>query len=229
MGETVKKYSICDYYNDCDMLTEKGKPIACEKEATSRLLYGRYIPPNASVLEVGARYGQTTCALPHLLREEGKLTSVEADPRVWGALEANLLRKECRFDRFNLVKGVVGQKPKMIIKSRDPYGTSTQPYDSVRHANPDQVVAPAHPLSTLKGPFDTLCIDCEGCFKSFLRENPELLRTVKLIIVDIHNRAEEQQMVSLLSSGQWKKVDVRAKDFVLCASSSLCPMQDSDC
>ena len=181
---------------------------------------------NASVLEIGARFGQTTFSLG-LLREKGKWTSVEADPGVWNALQGNLERKNCNFERFHLVKGVVGREAKSIEYVpflKQGYGTRTGNLSQSKN-----ITTPPHPLETLDGPFDTLCIDCEGCFKSFLRENPELLRTVKLIIVDIHNRAEEQQMVSLLTSGEWKKVDVRAKDFVLCASSSLCPMQNSDC
>ena len=185
---------------------------------------------NASVLEIGARFGQTTCALSGLLREKGKLTSVEADPGVWNALQGNLERKNCSFERFHLVKGVVGREAKSIEcrGCHRGYGTSTGNLSQSKN-----ITKPPHPLETFDGPFDTLCIDCEGCFKSFLRENPELLRTVKLIIVEIHNRAEEQQMESLLSSGHWKKVDVRRKhkprEFVLCASSSLCPMQNSDC
>jgi len=197
-------------------------------------MYGKWIPMNASVLEIGARFGQTTCALSGLLREKGKLTSVEADPGVWNALQGNLERKNCSFERFHLVKGVVGREAKSIEYVpflKQGYGTRTGKLGNLSQSK--NITTPPHPLETLDGPFDTLCIDCEGCFKSFLRENPELLRTVKLIIVEIHNRAEEQQMVSLLSSGHWKKVDVRRKhkpqEFVLCASSSLCPMQDSDC
>ena len=191
---------------------------------------------NASVLEIGARFGQTTFSLG-LLREKGKWTSVEADPGVWNALQGNLERKNCNFERFHLVKGVVGREAKSIEcrGCHRGYGTSTGNLSQSKNITKKKnitnktITTPPHPLETLDGPFDTLCIDCEGCFKDFIRENPEVLWTAKLIIVEIHNRAEEQQMVSLLSSGQWKKIDVRAKDFVLCASSSLCPMQNSDC
>ena len=233
---TVVNQSCPLAFDDCDFFTEDKRLINCGIEHNSRLMYGKYIPPTASVLEIGARYGQTSCALSGLLRERGKLTSVEADPRVWSALEENLSRKNCRFERFHVVKGVVGRTPK--IMDGGGYGAHTDTVNNSEDLSPAEILrrrklrASPHPLETLDGPFDTLCIDCEGCFETFLSENPGLLRTLKLIIVESHtdqSDKEEKEVERLLSTGRWKKVEQRKRQRVLCSSSSHCPVQDKRC
>ena len=227
--------------NDCAFTTETGSAIDCKIEQSSRRMYAKWIPPNASVLEIGARYGQTTCALADRLHEKGRLTSVEADPRVWEALEGNLARKKCIFQNFHLVKGVVGRQSMIVQGTR--YGTHTlplswQPSDNQsKHEQnltrkKQNLTSPAHPLETLPDSFDTLAIDCEGCFATFLIENSELLRTLKMIIVESHtdqSDKEEKEVKKLVNSGKWKLADSKRRQRVLCSSSSPCSPEDATC
>ena len=94
------------------------------------------------------------------------------------------------------------------------------------------LTSPAHPLETLPNSFDTLAIDCEGCFATFLIENSELLRTLKMIIVESHtdqSDKEEKEVKKLVNSGKWKLADSKRRQRVLCSSSSPCSPEDATC
>ena len=56
------------------------------EEATHRAVR-RLIQPSDSVLEVGSRYGTTTCEVAVRQNNSGKLIAVEPDHRVWAAAE----------------------------------------------------------------------------------------------------------------------------------------------
>jgi hypothetical protein len=150
---------------------------------------------------------------------------VEADSRVWKVLDQNLEKHKCKFPKFNLIKGVVGTQPKVIVPEPiSEYGTHTAPEKSATDK--------AHPVKSLHDTFDTLAIDCEGCFATFLHENPELLDTLRLIVVESHydqSPAEENEIKRLLASGNWTKVDHRSRQRVLCHKNTTCTVQDAGC
>jgi len=195
-----------DIEDDCDFVTEfPGTKISCRMEHNSRKMYTKWIGSHAHVLEVGARYGQTTCALSNRTSEHGLLVSVEADPAVWSALEANLAAKNCK---TRLIKGVVGPAGKEVKRKGGlGYGTlaSMQMHVPTPHVT----------LDSLGTVFDTLAIDCEGCFATFLEENPALMQTLKLIIVESHNPSEKAKVVQLEKSG-WTLMETVSRQRVLC-------------
>ena len=47
----------------------------------------RVIQPSDSVLEIGSRYGSTTCEVAVRQNNSGRLIAVEPDHRVWAAAE----------------------------------------------------------------------------------------------------------------------------------------------
>ena len=58
------------------------------EEATHRAVR-RLIQPSDSVLEVGSRYGTTTCEVAVRQNNSGRLVAVEPDHRVWAAAEVS--------------------------------------------------------------------------------------------------------------------------------------------
>eukprot|EP00439_Symbiodinium_sp_Y106_P054660 s3412_g7.t1 len=165
----------------------------------SRLMYTTWIRPGSSVLEVGARYGQTTCLLSKLLEPDStgaRLHASDADPAVWDVLEENLQRHGCH---ATVVRGPIGTSSlKFLIHN---YGSITMSLDDPRPG----VLVPAHSLRSLNATFDTLAIDCEGCFGTFLEENPELLEMLSMIIVEVHGEpGPEQEAVDKLISEGWE-------------------------
>lgn len=168
--------------DDCSFKAEAGQTFACGFESNTRLARSRWVRPGAKVLEVGARYGQATCHLSALLglteadgtnKETGaKLVSADADTDIWKVLETNLAEHKCN---AQIVKGTIGSKPYKLIRPPNVhaeygnvsgYGKFTV---DVSDPRPGTIV-PAHSVKSLNVTFDTLAIDCEGCFGHFLEE-----------------------------------------------------------
>ena len=160
--------------DDCSFDTEAPNAnFSCFIEHGSRLMYTTWIRQAARVLEVGARYGQTTCLISKVLNKEkgSMLFSSDADPAVWDVLEANLEKHNCD---AQVIRGVVGKEDvKTLSAARTGYGKHTSSPDDPAPG----ILVKAHSVPSLNTTFDTLAIDCEGCFADFLTENFELLET----------------------------------------------------
>jgi FkbM family methyltransferase len=181
-------------------------------------MYAAWVRPQASVLEVGARYGQTSCLLSHVLQPaatSAKVFSVDADPTIWEALETNLAKHSCN---ARVVKGVMGTKSMKLIENG--YGSRVVPKD---HPHPGLEI-PAHTVDSLNATIDTLAIDCEGCFANFLEENPSLLDSLTMIMAEIHIQREEEVVQKLLNQG-WEMKHRLRRQRVLCKGP--CEMQCS--
>eukprot|EP00435_Cladocopium_sp_Y103_P049876 s1077_g15.t1 len=218
--------------DDCSFLAEEGKRFECTYEHASRLVQAIWLRPGSKVLEVGARYGQATCQMARLLGtgtdginpETGaRLVSVDADPVVWDLLEANLARHKCH---AQVVRGTIGPKsyklitPEIRKKASDGYSKFVVDVNDPRPG----VTVPAHSVQSLNVPFDTLSIDCEGCFATFLEENPDLLQNLTMIIVEVHGcrgcseeeLPPEEQMVEKLLGLGWELKHKVMDQRVLC-------------
>lgn len=202
------------------MLNEHGQEAwPCHIEYNSRAFVRKWLPSNASVLEIGARYGSVSCVIAGMQHQSGKVVAVEADPTVWDALDKNLKRYACN---VNVLKGVVGTTPVVSqVLGNGGYGSRTVPASI--DASPTQQVVPAYPLAqveeTFKMHFDTLIVDCEGCLTTLLRENPELVVQVNMIIAEAHSDlpgdTEEQSVAKLESKFGFKVVDQLSRQRVL--------------
>lgn len=85
---------VCDFDTPGQgSLTE----ASCKDQSVALYEYAKWIRPGARVLELGARYGQTTCAISRILDRDkgGDLISMESDPAAWGVLQTNLHRNQC--------------------------------------------------------------------------------------------------------------------------------------
>merc|ERR1719401_158089 len=103
-------------------------------------------------MELGARYGTTTCEIAAQLKNSGKLVAVEPDNLVWHAHLDNIAAHGCK---SNLLQGYVGT----IAKEKSGTGHGTR-FSLLQMAGP--VPFPeVEKRYNLK--FDTLLIDCEGC------------------------------------------------------------------
>lgn len=215
--------------DDCSFKIEPGKKLQCSLEHASRLVHAMWVHPGAKVLEIGARYGQTTCQLSTLLGLTGadgtnnetgaKLVSVDADPDVWDILEANLAEHKCNAE---VVRGTIGSKSYKLITARS---ASEEEATHIGYGNfivdvgdprPGTIV-PAHSVKSLNVNFDTLALDCVRCSNVFW-ENPDLLKSLTVIIACTsawRGESENQIMEKLRASG-WE-VKHRIQDqVVLC-------------
>ena len=174
---------------------ENGQAVDMRKEAVEHCLIRQFVNPHAlGVLEIGARYGTSSCEISHLLHlPEAVIVSVEADARVWNATEANYRHNSCR---NHLVRGVVGHHPmiKHAKRNGSPWTNRFQvaaPSDNPSTAPPDPrapEVVPAYTPSALAAryhaSFDTLVVDCEGCFAAILRDFPDFVRSLQTVMLE---------------------------------------------
>jgi hypothetical protein len=182
----------------------------CHIEIIEHKLVQKYIQNTSVVLELGGRYGTTSCVIANQLQNNGKLVVVEPDSRVWSSLNLNRQSHSCN---FYFVKKPIGNTSVTIrgnnYDSTSEIVTATRgrririppKLDPTRRPNYYNY----HELETiLRLKFNTLLIDCEGClpqlFQSSSPPSPRLsslesplnslhqtLKHVNLIILEADN------------------------------------------
>ena len=147
------------------------------------------VRPNNVVLELGGRFGTTSCVLSEVTGNSGNVVAVEPDPKAHRHLLRNRNRHNCSFHIF---RGTVGSVPIAMSSRFGHYATQTQ------LARPGQRAVPNVDVATLEAKIskkiDTLLIDCEGCIESFfgggtgagggLSSNRRLLSQLSLILIE---------------------------------------------
>jgi FkbM family methyltransferase len=79
----------------CSFLDETGAPLSCGNETTNIGRIRRWVHSKATVLELGAQYGMTSCEIARAIQNSGRVVTIEPNPRVWAALHRNLISHNC--------------------------------------------------------------------------------------------------------------------------------------
>ena len=156
----------------------------CGMEWDEWQLVNALVRPENTVLELGARFGTTSCVLAQKTQNSGGVVSVEPDKSVHNLLLRNRDRHNCS---FHVLRGVVGDSPIALSKEFGHYATQTRlarPNErNSKHVLPSITVARLEEQIGRK--FDTLLIDCEGCIEQFfVGSNRKLLNQLKLILME---------------------------------------------
>ena len=152
-------------------------------EIKEQLLAEKYIQEEDRVLELGARYGTVSCMINSKLKGKFKKlqVSVEPDDRVWEALEKNKLNNKCE---FNIVKGFISNKKLELTNLDEYYGG----YGATSIENEESEI-PIFKLQEIQincniKSFNVLVADCEGFLGTFLEENPDIIKRLRLVIFE---------------------------------------------
>lgn len=172
----------------CEFFDENFQRAYCNVEYDMHELVGQIIRPTDTVLELGGRYGSTTCSLAEKQNNSGALIVVEPDPKVWAIHEFNKLTHNCASWS---VFGVLGGEDAKVLEDTERYNTQTSGDKDakgvmVRHYTWDQV----EKATGLK--VDTVIMDCEGCWIDVVRENLEKFRNVNMVILENDNDDSEK-------------------------------------
>jgi hypothetical protein len=155
---------------------ENGNLIDAESaERPEQVISNFFIDADASVLELGARYGSVSCIINKKLNDKTKQVSVEPDKSVWSVLDSNIAENGCS---IHLHKGFVANTPRALHSM----GYASQS-SSVEQS--DTISLSVKELETnyqLK--FDTLVADCEGFLETFFDENPFMYSQLKTVIFE---------------------------------------------
>jgi len=158
-------------------------------ERIEHLLVKQYITHTSRVLELGARFGTTSCALAAATRNTGRVVSVEPDHRVWSYLRSNRQSHRCS---IHIVREPVGNT-NVVFRGGN--------YDSTGVAAPRKVKrdASGRPLyytytelqEAVGFTFTALLIDCEGCIDRLFEGTglplQTLLKDVRVILLEADN------------------------------------------
>lgn len=134
-----------------------------------------YIDEDATVLELGARYGSVSCIINKKLTNKKNQVSVEPDSTVWDALEKNIERNNCS---IQVHKGFVSKKTRHLL----PYGYAATSVVSDSSTIPSASVEDIESMYNVK--FDTLVADCEGFLEEFFDEHPHLYDQLTTVIFE---------------------------------------------
>lgn len=159
-----------------------GEPVNVEYEAVEQFLVKKYIPKDACVLELGARYGTVSCVISKVLDNPTYHVAVEPDSSVIEALTKN---RNNNGGQFHIFEGVVSEKgyelgfidPKFDFHE---YGTYTKKTDTPKIKN----MSFTELSNTYNLTFDCIVADCEGFFCDFVEENPDVIKNMRVIIYE---------------------------------------------
>src|SRR6056300_408093 len=87
-------------------IDREGNPANTDYEKEEQFLVRTYLPRDAQVLELGARYGTVSCVISEVLQDPTKHVAVEPDPSV---IEALLHNREENGGKFHIFNGIVSE------------------------------------------------------------------------------------------------------------------------
>ena len=149
-------------------------------EKSEQELANKYILPDDTVLELGARYGTVSCVINSKLNNKKNQVVVEPDDRVWDPLEGNRWRNNCD---FYIIKGFISNNKLNLVNKNSYYNgyASTFIYDNNSNIQ-------SYTLEQIKNnynlKFNVLIADCEGFLEVFFDENPDIYNDLRLIIYE---------------------------------------------
>jgi FkbM family methyltransferase len=164
------------------------------------MMVNALVPQNAPVLELGARFGTTSCVLARATNNSGRVLAVEPDSKAHAMLQANRDAHGCN---FAIWKGTVASQP-LVVASKH-YATDTRPARRHEAAVPN---ADWRQLEARLGaPFDTALIDCEGCIEhTFSGRMAPLLHQLRLVLIEADGTVDYERWYARLRHAGFSRV-----------------------
>jgi FkbM family methyltransferase len=170
-----------------------------QAEYPEQCLSHMYVDKDASVLELGARYGSVSCVINQKLQDRTKQVSVEPDASVWAALERNIQTNGCS---INIHKGFVSKASRELVLMG--YASRTVP--SSTSSNLSLSVEDLQTKYNLT--FDTLVADCEGFLETFFDEHPFMYDQLRTVIfeADFPNKCNYPKIRAALKENGFREI-----------------------
>jgi FkbM family methyltransferase len=137
----------------------------------------RYLTGSEKVLELGSNIGRNTLIIAHILGDNCRnFVSLESDKNI-----ANQLRENRQLNNMSFhIESAALSKRKLIQKD-----WNTIESDIVLDGyTPVDTITLEELNAKYNIDFDTLVLDCEGAFYYILMDMPEILKNIKLIIME---------------------------------------------
>jgi len=150
-----------------------------QEELPEQLMVAKYLSGNERVLEIGGNIGRNSLVIAHILNSNNgnnNFVSIECDKTVAEKLKEN--RKINNLDFFVETRAI--SKRKLFQKGWNTIASNNNPegYNPVQTMTLDEL----HAKYNIK--FDTLILDCEGAFYYIIKDMPEILDGINIIIME---------------------------------------------
>jgi FkbM family methyltransferase len=148
------------------------------EEFPEQLMVTRYLTGNEKVLELGGNIGRNSLIISWILSQNNNtsLVVVESDTAISKMLEENRALNDASFQ----IENAALSKRKLVQR-----GWNTIISDvAIDGYKPVNTITLQELNMKYNIPFDTLIIDCEGAFYYILKDMPEILNNIKLIITE---------------------------------------------
>ena len=151
----------------------------------------RYLTGDEKVLEIGGNIGRNSLIIASMINNNN-FVSLESDTDISKQLEENMNLNNFKFH----IENSALSKRKLIQKGWDtkPSNVLENGYKWVNIINFEELNRKYNIV------FDTLVLDCEGAFFYILKDMPEILNNIKLIIMenDYHDISHKKYVDSVL-------------------------------
>lgn len=147
-----------------------------QDEYPEQLMTAMFLPKDATVLELGGNVGRNSCVIASILNNSEQQVVMESNPEYIQMLQEN---RDINGLKFHIEASALSRVP--LIQS----GWNTKPSDEVL---PGWIRVNTLNFDELQNKydtqFDTLVVDCEGALYYILRDDPDILKNIKLIITE---------------------------------------------
>ena len=174
------------------------------EEYPEQLMAAMFLPSNAKVIELGANVGRNTCVIGTILNDSRNLVAIESSKESAKLLQENRDYNQLQFhiEASAISKVRLIQSGWVTIPSEIDY-PGYSPVDTITF---DEVQKKYQII------FDTMVADCEGALYYILRDDPKILKNIKLILVenDYSNFQHFQYVIDLFRENGFQLVYNRA-------------------
>lgn len=146
------------------------------EEYPEQLMTAMYLKKNAKVLEFGANVGRNSCVIASILSDSKNLVALEC------CEESAKLLKENR-DANNLNFNIEAAAISIVPLLQSEWNTIVSEIDIPRYTRVN-IISFKEVEKKYNIKFDTLVVDCEGALYNVLQNEPNLLKNIKMVIIE---------------------------------------------
>jgi FkbM family methyltransferase len=149
-----------------------------EEEYPEQLMAVRYLTGYEKVLEIGSNIGRNSLIINHILSQKNNnsFVTLESDIDI-----ANILKYNRDLNKFNFHIETAALSKRRLIQKGWNTVCSDVSLDGYKNVN---TITLEELNKKYNIDFDTLVLDCEGAFYYILMDMPEIIKNVKLIIME---------------------------------------------
>jgi len=178
------------------------------EEYPEQLMVATFLPEDAVVLELGGNVGRNSCVIASILKNPYNLVVAESSPSIAKQLQEN---RNHNGMHFHIEVAAISKVPLVQnFWSTIPSATDIPGYFRVN------TITFADLEKKYNLTFDTLVVDCEGALYYMLRDDPSILKNIRLVIIenDFVDPQHYKDVAALFKANGLKLVYTKALEHV---------------